>query len=650
MRKAFLKYHFIVLMLLMITSITSGQEMTPGVIEIRQEVADSVGAFYFYDSARNIISPHYYAVDTSLKLFHHYQSLQRNGRHYAPLGNTGLAYLALKPLQNNKIESQFGIHSYDAYRFKPDNLPYYILNVPFSVLAYTLGKDREQILKGRHYQQVRRNLGVGLHFNIYNSMGSYLRQKTDNVSLAFQTLYRTNNHRYGIAANFINNRFKHRENGGIANPEQFENNIESDRSRINIRLNNAENQWKESNTYFRQYFHLAKPLKSENDSAFRALNNPGTLIHTFNYQRLAQTYYDRNPGSGFYREILNDSIRTHDSLVLHTVTNRLQWHIPLMQSEFLKFDFNAGISHVFMHHLSHNTRDTTPSTVADYFMFRNISEKYNQLVPFINPEITIAKRLSLELWLQRITGDYRNKDYEVRGKATYKMGKTDPFIVKLDYLRKAESPGLFYKRYHSNHFIWEKDFDKQQISKLQATGSWRRTTAGVSLTTFNGYAYLDTLAHPAWHSQAFNVLSAFIDSRLQWRGLTVDNRITFYSVSDETVFRLPELIVNSVLSYELDLFQGALQAMGGVELFYNTAWQAPAYMPALRTFYLQNGKTTGNYLYADVFINFRIKRARLFLMMQHANQDLMGYHYYMIPYYPMPDRALKFGINWMFYD
>ncbi|HHN48419.1 MAG TPA: hypothetical protein ENN08_05745, partial [Bacteroidales bacterium] len=131
---------------------------------------------------------------------------------------------------------------------------------------------------------------------------------------------------------------------------------------------------------------------------------------------------------------------------------------------------------------------------------------------------------------------------------------------------------------------------------------------------------------------------------------TLDNKITFQQLSDETVLRLPGLLINSTLAYELDLFQGALQAMGGVELFYNTAWKAPAYMPATRSFYLQNDKETGNYLYADVFINLRIKRARIFLLMQHVNQGLADFDYYMIPGYPMPDRAFKFGINWMFYD
>ena len=141
--------------------------------------------------------------------------------------------------------------------------------------------------------------------------------------------------------------------------------------------------------------------------------------------------------------------------------------------------------------------------------------------------------------------------------------------------------------------------------------------------------------------------SATIATRVK---LIVDNKLTFQHITDETALRLPAILLNSTLAYELDLFDGALQAMGGVELFYNSAWKAPAYMPATRSFYLQNQRETGNYPFIDVFLNLRVKRARIFFLMQHVNEGLSEYDYYMIPHYPMPDRAFKFGVNWMFYD
>lgn len=124
----------------------------------------------------------------------------------------------------------------------------------------------------------------------------------------------------------------------------------------------------------------------------------------------------------------------------------------------------------------------------------------------------------------------------------------------------------------------------------------------------------------------------------------------YQHISKDEALKLPSLLANATISYEGSLFKGAIYAMTGIEVFYNTSWYAPAYMPASGSFYLQDQIKTGNYPFMDVFLNLRIKRARIFLLLQHANSGLTGYRYYMVPTYPMADRAFKFGVNWMFFD
>jgi len=73
-----------------------------------------------------------------------------------------------------------------------------------------------------------------------------------------------------------------------------------------------------------------------------------------------------------------------------------------------------------------------------------------------------------------------------------------------------------------------------------------------------------------------------------------------------------------------------------------------AWMPATREFYNQNEYKSVNYPYIDVFLNVRIKRARLFIKMDHVNSGLMGFNYFMIPNYSYVDRAFRFGVSWKF--
>jgi hypothetical protein len=601
-------------------------------IETRTEVADSIGAFYFYDSLLNIMNPRLKAVDTAIHKVHHYQALQRNGRTLAGLGNTGLAHTSLLAPEKPPLTSQFGITSFDAYRFTPGTIPYYKLNIPYTVLAYATGANREQVFTGRHYQQFRRNLGVGLGFNIYNTFGAYPRQKAENASFYAQALYRTGNERYGVAANFIANRFTHRENGGLANPFQFEANQEPARERVSIRLNNAENRWRESNSYVKQYFHITPPSTADSGSV-RAFRELGSLVHTFNYQRLAMVYEDRNPTSGFYRDILMNNSLTLDSLVLHTYFNELLWNLNLIESSVLNFSFNAGIRYIHM----------------DYRAF-DINKKYNQVVPFFSPSLQLGSRISLGAHLEQVTGDIRGGDRELSAFASYQINYRKPARIKISLKNEAVSPALFYYSYQSNHFEWENNFKPQQRNHLVFEALLPNHSARVSYTNFGGFVYLDTLAKPTFDESSFGLIAAQVSNLIKWRRFTVQNHFTWQKLSSESSLRLPELVVNSVVAYELDLFDGALQAMGGVELFYNTAWKAPAYMPALRAFHLQDQRLTGNYLYADVFLNFRIRRARLFFIMQHVNQGLQDYQYYMIYNFPMPDRAFKFGVSWIFYD
>lgn len=83
---------------------------------------------------------------------------------------------------------------------------------------------------------------------------------------------------------------------------------------------------------------------------------------------------------------------------------------------------------------------------------------------------------------------------------------------------------------------------------------------------------------------------------------------------------------------------------------YNSAFYGDAYMPALRSYYLQRQTETGDYPYMDAFVNVRVKRARMYLIAKHVNSGLMGYNYIQVPGYPMPDRGIHFGVSWQFYD
>lgn len=73
-------------------------------------------------------------------------------------------------------------------------------------------------------------------------------------------------------------------------------------------------------------------------------------------------------------------------------------------------------------------------------------------------------------------------------------------------------------------------------------------------------------------------------------------------------------------------------------------------MPSVSTYFRQQSGLTGNYPYLSAFINFKLKRTRIFLMLDHFNSGLTGYDYFMVPTYPMTIRMFRYGLAWTFYD
>ncbi|NNU34705.1 hypothetical protein HK413_12710 [Mucilaginibacter sp. S1162] len=65
-----------------------------------------------------------------------------------------------------------------------------------------------------------------------------------------------------------------------------------------------------------------------------------------------------------------------------------------------------------------------------------------------------------------------------------------------------------------------------------------------------------------------------------------------------------------------------------------------------------NGKdiTFSSYPIGTVFLKGTIKQTNLFVEYDYANRGVFSNGYYTVNRYPQQDRALKFGVSWMFYQ
>ena len=87
----------------------------------------------------------------------------------------------------------------------------------------------------------------------------------------------------------------------------------------------------------------------------------------------------------------------------------------------------------------------------------------------------------------------------------------------------------------------------------------------------------------------------------------------------------------------------------GFDVRYYTKTKALNYSAATSQFYLSD-KSFGDYPIIDFFLTAGLKRAVLMMKIDHLNQGFWNKGYYMVDGYPLPDRVLKIGLRWAFYD
>jgi len=217
-------------------------------------------------------------------------------------------------------------------------------------------------------------------------------------------------------------------------------------------------------------------------------------------------------------------------------------------------------------------------------------------------------------------------------------------------------PSFWYEQWGGNHFEWTKSMDKEFRIDVGTSFSYpaRKMELKFNYAIIDNYTGFDTLAMPVQHGGGLSVASVYASKDLRaWKfHLTTD--LLLQQSSNPDVLDLPLATARATGFFE-HLFNfrktdGQLDMQVGAEVFYHTLYNAYSYMPATGRFYNQDRIETGNYPFVNVFMNLKIRRTRIFLMLDHVNAGLTGYDYFMIPSYPMNVRMFRYGLAWTFYD
>ena len=602
------------------------------------EPIDSMMIFYFNSTVENFKNNDFHDIDTSLIQAHQYDPLEVDNGMYSTLSNVGLAYNNLVFNTETRTGYDMEIKTFDKYMFSSEKVKYYKLVIPHSKISYIMGSNKEQNLNINLNREVYKNLTIGFEYALNNSPGPYERSASNNTRVFFTGQYYTPNKRYGVIANYRNNRVRVEESGGIINDSIFEENTEEDRRVIDVNLNDASQRLTVSGFYVEQYFNFLKP-KERNDSIKRKID-AGHIAHSLNYVKNQLIYEDANPISDFYLSYAPplDSSLTFDSIYQSKITNKLMWSsLGYNEDEFSKvFHLYFGAKH-----------DLIQQTLA----YDSVRSSYNQISPFGGISLTLFKSMHLTAYAELVFSDYSGGDYKVQADIRQHLGTVDNNIGRIDggILLLNRKPSWWYENYQSNRFRWTNDFDKETSMLIHGKYTWKELSAGFKFNTFTNYTYLDDSVNPAQLEGAETHLQLFAEGTIPLKKFGINTRLVYQKSSQPGIIRVPEFTGLMNIYFKSSIFKDAAIVQTGFQFFYFSSFYADAYMPEMRAFYLQNEKQIGNYVFADFYLTLNVKRAILFFKMAHINSYLRNYSYYSAPHYPSRDARFYFGVSWRFH-
>lgn len=590
---------------------------------------------------------------------------------YESVGNLGGAGQTMIYFDRAPMSDFFFRDALRAWLPMQGNHRFYNTRIPITLLSYNTGGGRENKqdrLQGTFSGNVNSRLQFGANLDYLYSKGSYANQAVKNLMWGLSSSYIGERYEYQAFFNHYNG--LNQDNGGITDdlyitdPAQLQGGQTSiDAKSIPTNLTSARTRMKGQEFYMNHRYKVGFwKITPPNDSIpgdtieHRTYIPVTSFVWTLDYNDGHHTFYNSSPSEG-------DSFWGRNYLTTGpSVSPTDYWSLKNTFGISLLEGFNKYAKAGLAAYVTHEVRRYTQT--ADTIVV-NGADRPETLTPYPFDEKVVPKATENLLWVgAQLT---KQQGSLLRYEATARFGLIGPAAGEIhaqgnisarfklfgDSVR-VTAYGLFaneaapylMKNYVSNYFIWHNDFGKTR--RLRFGGEifvpQTSTLLNVGVENVQNALYFNDLSMPSQHGGSVQVLSASLSQNFHVGILNWNNRITFQTSSDQSIIPLPKLAIYSNLFIRFRVAR-VLHVDFGVDCDYYTKYYAPGFQPATMAFYNQRELKIGNYPFMNVYANFKLKRARFYIMMSHVNQGMTGDNYFAMPHYPMNPRRFQMGVS-----
>lgn len=551
------------------------------------------------------------------------------------------------------------LHSTDSHVF-------YNTRIPMTLVSHTTGgnkysnQDRTMVTFSGN---ATKRLQIGANLDYIYSKGSYDRQADKNFLWNLGGSYTGD--RYELQTNYNHYAFTTQENGGITDDRYITRpadvqggQTKVDNKSIPVRLTMSENNLG-GNEFFMNHRYKVGFYRYERDSITDTIVSkhyvPVTsFIWSLKYRDGRHRFTNKSATEdvAFFKNSYLTSAGTADTTSYQELTNTVGIAMLEGFNKWAKFGFSAYAYHQLYRQTMQQPVEETEEAITEGLI----------PIPATIPRRSTENRFYVGAQLSKTQGSLLHYnacaelgvaggvegDIDAEGDIDTQFKMLGDTVTVRGYGHFANSsPSSMLYQLATNHFIWDNDFSKMKRFRVggELDLPFSGTNINVGYETLKDFIYFNNDNMPTQHSDVINVFSATLKQDLAFKALHWENEVTYQTSSNQTVLPLPKLALYSNLYLQF-LVAKVLHVQLGVDANYYTSYYAPVYNPATMTFHTQDEKKCGDFLYMNAYANFRLKRARFFVVYTHANGKLFGGdNYFSTPHYPLNPRRIQLGVS-----
>ncbi len=383
-----------------------------------------------------------------------------------------------------------------------------------------------------------------------------------------------------------------------------------------------------------------------------------SFIHTLEFNNYRRIYEAYQTPTNYYLDTYNVAEKLSGDSIYDKTRHwslRNTFAVSLLEgfNKWIKTGAKAFISHTLNHY-------TLPDSTG--------MGKWNENSVTVGGQLSKTQGTTLHY---NVTGEFAVAGYNA-GEIHIDGGVDLNFPLFKDTMTLAstgfyhhEKPSFYYRHYQGRHLWWSDD-DLSMTDHFRAQGllSYQKTrtrlrfafdeiknlTYFATTNTVSDDGRLYNMAYSRQSSDPITVLTAELAQDFTTGPLNWETVLTYQKSTKQDILPLPALNVYTNLYLHFKIAH-VLDCDLGADARYFSSYEAPEYFAPLGQYAVQENEDKvkiGAYPIVNVYLNFKLSKARFFVMMSHVNAGSGNKEYFLTPHYPIDGRVLRFGISWNF--